>query len=200
METDEIKFGNYGKNIIKLEKKIGEGSYGEVFKGYINYPNSNSILVAIKKIKNTYNNDLIDPTTLREISLLKKLNHPNIIKLLDIVIDDDLYLIFEYLDFNLNQFLNKEKKNYLKKGFIKYILFNILKGLSYLHSNQIIHRDLKPSNILISQDGKNIKICNFGMSRKINFYNRQYSQNVSTLFYSPPELLLGMTDYMIYKS
>lgn len=86
-------------------------------------------------------------------------------------------------------------KIYIKKTLIKEILFKILNGLNYLHSKLLIHRDLSLKNILLSNDANFVKISDFGLSRKVDIINPNYTKKIGTLYYMAPEILLNMQDY-----
>lgn len=188
------KFANKSINSLEFIEKLNEGSFGIVFKGYFKDGDSKTI-VAIKKIKKKNPDEIIEPTTLREVFILKNLIHPNLIRLLDIIIDNnEIYLIYEYMDMDLYNFIYRSK-NFIPKTVIKEILYNILKGLAFLHENFVIHRDLKLKNILISKDGKIVKIADLGLSRKLSILNPNYSKRIGTLHYMAPEILLNFTDY-----
>ena len=103
------------------------------------------------------------------------------------------------MEYDLQSFfekLSQEPKmiNYSQEDLIKIILKQILKGVEYLHSKKIIHRDLKPQNILMNKDLK-VKLGDFGLSRKISFEKRPYTQEVLSLWYRAPELLMGSNIY-----
>ena len=153
-------------NKYKILKLIGDGTYGTVYKGLNTETNS---YVAIKILKKNFSN-FNECLQLNEIKILKELNHENIIKLLEVIREENnkVSLIFEYLDENLNDFINKyeEKKEKIPEQTIKNILHQILEGLNYLHSQGIIHRDLKPDNILLDLTNKKVKIADFGTAKK----------------------------------
>ena len=126
--------------------------------------------VAIKKIENLFD-DLIDAKrVLREIALLKRMKHPNIINLIEIIkpINKDnfneIYLVLEYAPGDLKK-LFKSEYNLNTKHILK-IAYNIILGLNYIHSAGVWHRDLKPANVLIFDDGQ-AKICDFGLARSV---------------------------------
>lgn len=130
---------------------------------------------------------------MREISLLKKIQHANCVPLLDIIVSDsNLYLVFEYLNSDLKNLLDQSHKG-LDLKIVKGYLYQLLSGLRYCHSHRIIHRDLKPQNLLIDKRGS-IKIGDFGLGREFCMPNRVYTHEVVTLWYRSPEILLG-TDY-----
>ena len=187
------QFAYKGKESIEILDKIGQGSYGVVYKGYLKEGDKKK-LVAIKEIKKAYEGETIDPITLREICHLKYLKHPNIIELLDVIIDNkSIFLIYEYMETDLYRFIYDSKYN--KKKLIKAILYKILNGLKYIHSKLLIHRDLSLKNILLSDGGNIVKISDFGLSRKIDLINPKYSKRVGTLFYMSPEMLFNFQDY-----
>jgi cyclin-dependent kinase 12/13 len=136
--------------------------------------------------------------------ILKRLQHQNIINLIEIVTSKpsdknknrgNVYLVFEYMEHDL-QGLGDIKINF-NLSHIKCILHQVLTGINYIHSNNIIHRDIKGANILINNKGE-VKIADFGLARQHNpspHVNKQYTNRVVTLWYRSPELLLGSTNY-----
>lgn len=174
---------------------IGTGAYGTVYKAR---DTVNDSIVAIKKVKLGLTEDGVPMQVLREISLLKQLgkaNHPNIVRLLDIChgqrLDREmvLYLVFEHVDQDLNTYIEKCPAPGLGPDTVKDIIWQILNGVDFLHSNRIVHRDLKPQNILVSRDGS-VKLADFGLARIYDF-SSLLTTVVVTLWYRSPEVLLG---------
>lgn len=174
---------------------IGNGAYGTVYKAR---DTINDTIVAIKKVKLGLTEDGVPMQVLREISLLKQLgkaNHPNIVRLLDIChgqrLDREmvLYLVFEHVDQDLNSYIEKCPAPGLGPDRIKDIIWQILSGVDFLHSNRIVHRDLKPQNILVSRDCS-VKLADFGLARIYDF-SSLLTTVVVTLWYRSPEILLG---------
>ena len=183
-------------NKYKILKLIGDGTYGTVYKGLNTETNS---YVAIKILKKNFSN-FNDCLQLNEIKILKELNHENIIKLLEVIREENnkVSLIFEYLDENLNDFIEKyeDKKEKIPEKTIKNILHQILEGLNYLHSQKIIHRDLKPDNILLDLTNKKVKIADFGTAKKIlNDSNEILTDYICTRWYRAPECVLKSVKY-----
>ena len=178
----------------KLEV-LGEGTYGVVFKAFDLVSNQ---FVALKKIRMEYEDDEgIPATTLREISALKSLKHPNIVPLQDVFINHNekkIYLIFDYFEQDLKSFINKLENP--KKEVYQDLLFQILRGVEFCHSSGILHRDLKPQNILVGPNNE-IKLADFGLARSFNFplKPRNLTKEIVTLWYRAPELLLGEKQY-----
>ncbi|KAM7475776.1 hypothetical protein LguiB_023019 [Lonicera macranthoides] len=177
----------------KLDK-IGHGTYSNVYKARDLITGK---IVALKKVR--FDNLEAESVKFmaREILILKKLNHPNVIKLEGLVtsrMSSSLYLIFEYMEHDLSgltafqgiQFTESQVKCYMKQ---------LLSGLEHCHNHGVLHRDIKGSNLLIDNQGI-LKIADFGLSC---FYDPQHKQpmtsRVVTLWYRPPELLLGATHY-----
>jgi protein kinase len=134
-------------NRYKLLKTIGDGTYGSVLKAI----DSKGDVVAIKKMKKKYTS-WEECMKLREVSSLRRLNHPNIVKLREVIREkDELFFIFEFLDVNLYQY-TKDRKKYLSESKVRNIMFQILTGLAFMHKQGYFHRDLKPENILIQGD------------------------------------------------
>ncbi|KAJ3277051.1 Cyclin-dependent kinase 2 [Terramyces sp. JEL0728] len=174
----------------KQDEKIGEGTYGVVYKGV---QKSSGITVAMKKIRLETEEEGVPSTAIREISLLRELDHPNVVKLMDLVHDDKrLWLVFEFLDMDLKKYMDSITS--LSPSLVKSYTFQLLKGLCYCHSRRIIHRDLKPQNLLIDQHGM-LKLADFGLARAFGVPLRSYTHEVVTLWYRPPEVLLGSKLY-----
>ena len=191
-----------------IEDHIGEGTFGMVFKaeyiGDSQYAQKNRIpkKVALKKIKMEDSKEGFPITALREIMIMKKCHHEDILEILEIVTSkiytknnkkQEVYLVFEYMEHDLSGLsLSKYKFNLPQ---IKYIMYHLLKAVQYLHKNNIVHRDIKCSNILINNNGK-IKLADFGLARNIIPNNtKKYTYKVVTLWFRAPELLLGETLY-----
>lgn len=172
------------------QEQLGKGSYATVFKGYSLILNTT---VALKEIK-LEEEEGAPFTAIREASLLKGLKHANIVTLHDIVhTKNSLTFVFEYLETDLGQYLELHKGG-LHPYNIKLFLFQLLRGLAYCHNRQILHRDLKPQNLLIGELGQ-LKLADFGLARARSVPSKTFSDEVVTLWYRPPELLLGSTDY-----
>ncbi|RVD91115.1 Cyclin-dependent kinase PHO85 [Tubulinosema ratisbonensis] len=170
-----------------IQKKfLGSGTYSSV---YLAEDTVTKTLVALKKMKISVLEG-IPATTLREIAIIKGLNHPNILKYLDTLLSlEECVIIFEYVEFTLFQYVNKTNRLNL--------INQLIKGVVYIHSNKIIHRDLKPENILVTKEGI-LKIADFNLARSVTFLQKEFASEVVTLWYRSPELLKGKTDYSYY--
>ena len=181
-QLNESKLEDY----IKTEK-IGEGTYGTVFKSKCK---KTGATVALKKIKYHDEEGGLPNTSIREISVLREMDHPNIVQLLDIIIQgEDLYLIFEYLTMDLQRYIT-DYPGGLYPHLIQSYCYQLLQGLLYCHQKRIMHRDLKPANLLLNKDG-GIKIADFGLARAFSVPQGRITQSVQTLWYRAPEVLLG---------
>lgn len=179
---------------------IGTGAYGTVYKAR-DLHNSGQI-VAMKKVKVALTEDGIPLSTLREIALLRQLEslkHPNIVRLLDVChggqsVDKDqqlvLYLVFEHVEQDLELYL-KRAASFLSEKRIRSMSYDILSGVDFLHSHRIIHRDLKPHNLLVTSAGR-IKLADFGLAKTYDA-DMKLTSVVVTLWYRPPEVLLGLS-------
>ncbi|KAM4734808.1 cyclin-dependent kinase 17-like isoform 1-T1 [Anableps anableps] len=184
----EIGFGKL-ETYIKLDK-LGEGTYATVFKGRSKLTDN---LVALKEIRLEHEEGA-PCTAIREVSLLKDLKHANIVTLHDIVhTDKSLTLVFEYLDKDLKQYMD-DCGNILSMQNVKIFLYQILRGLAYCHRRKVLHRDLKPQNLLINDRGE-LKLADFGLARAKSVPTKTYSNEVVTLWYRPPDVLLGSSEY-----
>ena len=154
-------------------------------------------------------------TAIREISLLKEMKDPNIVRLFNIVHADGhkLYLVFEFLDLDLKKYMealpesdggrgkplpdgsSAALKNMgLGEGMVKKFTWQLVQGIRYCHSHRVLHRDLKPQNLLIDKEG-NLKLADFGLARAFGVPLRTYTHEVVTLWYRAPEILLGGRQY-----
>ncbi|XP_036066820.1 cyclin-dependent-like kinase 5 isoform X4 [Oryzias melastigma] len=135
----------------KLEK-IGEGTYGTVFKAKNRETHE---IVALKRVRLDDDDEGVPSSALREICLLKELKHKNIVRLHDVLHSDKkLTLVFEYCD--------------------QSFMYQLLKGLAFCHSRNVLHRDLKPQNLLINRNGE-LKLADFGLARAFGIPVRCYS-------------------------
>jgi len=188
--VDKKKSYNSLDRYLKMEK-VGEGTYGVVYKAKDLVTGD---IVAMKKIRLDAEDEGVPSTAIREISLLKELNHPNIVRLVNVLlVENKLYVVFEFLDKDLRKYSDIVKKN-MHKMLIKSYLYQLLKGICFCHQHRVLHRDLKPQNLLIDRKG-NLKIGDFGLARAVGIPLRTYTHEVVTLWYRAPEILLGGRQY-----
>ncbi|KAK4398053.1 putative serine/threonine-protein kinase [Sesamum angolense] len=177
----------------KLDK-IGQGTYSSVYKGRDLLHNK---VVALKKVRF----DNMDPESVkfmaREILILRRLDHPNIIKLEGLVTSrtsSSLYLVFEYMEHDLTGLASLPGIKFTEPQ-VKCYMQQLLSGLDYCHSHGVLHRDIKGSNLLIDNHGI-LKIADFGLASYFDDQQKApLTSRVVTLWYRPPELLLGATQY-----
>mmetsp|Transcript_11721 Transcript_11721/g.23348 ORF Transcript_11721/g.23348 Transcript_11721/m.23348 type:complete len:248 (+) Transcript_11721:530-1273(+) len=133
-----------------------------------------------------------------------ELKHPNVVRLMNVIQASagSLYLIFEYIDRDLKKFMDDSqtstdmtKRQGLRAPMVKSFLRQILSGVGFCHTYRILHRDLKPHNLLISGDGRTLKLADFGLARLFALPNGPLTQEVVTLWYRAPEVLLGDDRY-----
>jgi len=173
----------------KLEK-VGEGTYGVVYKAQ----DGDGQIYALKTIRLEAEDEGIPSTAIREISLLKELQHPNIVRLCDVIhTERKLTLVFEFLDQDLKKLLDMQEGG-LDAATTKSFLFQLLRGVAYCHQHRVLHRDLKPQNLLISRDGA-LKLADFGLARAFGIPVRSYTHEVVTLSYRAPDVLMGSRKY-----
>jgi cyclin-dependent kinase len=172
-------------------------------------------IVALKKIRLEAEDEGVPSTAIREISLLKEMNDPNIVRLLNIVHADGhkLYLVFEFLDVDLKKYMEALPQSQGGRGkpfpettgtalrnmglgpeVVRKFMWQLLSGIRYCHAHRVLHRDLKPQNLLINEDG-NLKLADFGLARAFGVPLRTYTHEVVTLWYRAPEILLGGRQY-----
>ncbi|CAH0519066.1 unnamed protein product [Peronospora belbahrii] len=129
---------------------------------------------------------------LHEVKSLKKLCHPNIVKLKEVIRQNDtLYFVFEYMDRSLYDVL-KMRDRYFPEFKIRNLMYQMLQGLAYMHKQSFFHRDVKPENMLVK--GDTVKIADFGLASDI-WSRLPFIDYVSTRWYRAPEVLLRSTTY-----
>ena len=202
----ELKRENWGERCIDMFERleiIGEGTYGKVYKAR---DIKTQELVALKSVKLENEKDGFPITAVREIKILRQLQHHNIVNMIEIVTDKqdaldfrkdrgEFYLVFEYMDHDLFGLIDSgllELNNEQIASFVK----QLLEGVFYCHSKKFLHRDIKCSNILINNKGQ-IKLADFGLARLYDADDKErpYTNKVITLWYRAPELLLGEERY-----
>ncbi|XP_003704023.2 cyclin-dependent kinase 12 isoform X2 [Megachile rotundata] len=190
-------------DVFEVIAQIGEGTYGQVYKAQ---DKRAGVLVALKKVRLENEKEGFPITAVREIKILRQLNHKNIVNLREIVTDKQdaldfrkdkgsFYLVFEYMDHDLMGLLESGMVDFNEMNNAS-IMKQLLDGLNYCHSKNFLHRDIKCSNILMNNKGE-VKLADFGLARLYNAEDRQrpYTNKVITLWYRPPELLLGEERY-----
>ncbi|KAK4146287.1 kinase-like domain-containing protein [Dichotomopilus funicola] len=173
-------------------EKLGEGTYATVFKGRNRQTGE---LVALKEI-HLDSEEGTPSTAIREISLMKELKHENIVALHDVIhTENKLMLVFEYMDGDLKKYMDTQgDRGALKPPVIKSFMYQLLKGIDFCHKNRVLHRDLKPQNLLINGKGQ-LKLGDFGLARAFGIPVNTFSNEVVTLWYRAPDVLLGSRTY-----
>jgi mitogen-activated protein kinase 15 len=175
-------------------QKIGKGAYGVVWKAL---DKQTRRIVAVKKSFDAFQNTTDSQRTYREISLLRQLrSHPNLVSLLAVhraANDRDIYLVFELMDADLHRVI---RASILLDVHHRFITWQLLCALKYLHSAGVVHRDLKPTNVLINADAS-IKLCDFGLARAVGCGDcpDDMTDYVATRWYRAPEILFASTHY-----
>ncbi|KAJ8253770.1 hypothetical protein COCON_G00203820 [Conger conger] len=181
---------------------IGEGTYGQVYKAK---DKDTGELVALKKVRLDNEKEGFPITAIREIKILRQLNHRSVVNMKEIVTDKQdaldfkkdkgaFYLVFEYMDHDLMGLLESGLVQFSHEH-VRSFMRQLMEGLDYCHKKNFLHRDIKCSNILLNNSG-HIKLADFGLARLYNSEeSRPYTNKVITLWYRPPELLLGEERY-----
>jgi serine/threonine protein kinase len=175
-------------NRYKVTKVLGDGTYGSVLRAQ---NKSTGEWVAIKKMKQKYYS-WEECMKLREINSLRKLIHPNIVKLKEVIREnDELHLVFEFMDANLYEFMKARAKP-IPQSQVRNIMFQTMQALHHVHTHGYFHRDMKPENLLIA--GDLVKLADFGLAREIRA-RPPFTDYVSTRWYRAPEVLLRSSVY-----
>ncbi|KAL7638025.1 UNVERIFIED_CONTAM: hypothetical protein RMT77_011650 [Armadillidium vulgare] len=174
-------------------EKLGEGTYGIVYKAK---NRKTGKFVAMKRIRLENEEEGVPSTAIREISLLKELQHPNIVFLEDVLMQEHkLFLVFEFLSMDFKKYLDSFKEDqYIENKLVKSYCYQLFQGILFCHQRRVLHRDLKPQNLLINEQGV-IKLADFGLARAFGIPVRVYTHEVVTLWYRAPEVLLGSSRY-----
>jgi len=171
---------------------LGEGTYGKVYK-VIDKESGQAF--ALKKIPIQYEEEGVPSTAIREVSLLREVNHPNIIRLYEIISTRlALHLLFEFLDMDLRMYL-KRHGAYTDPPALRDAAYQCSCAIEHIHEHRIIHRDLKPQNVLIDVKSGRLKLADFGLARAYSVPLRAYTHEVVTLWYRSIEILLGQAKY-----
>ncbi|EXJ89528.1 CMGC/CDK/CDK5 protein kinase [Capronia epimyces CBS 606.96] len=173
-------------------EKLGEGTYATVYKGRNRQTGD---LVALKEI-HLDSEEGTPSTAIREISLMKELKHENIVTLYDVIhTENKLMLVFEYMDKDLKKYMDaRGDRGQLDQVTIKRFMQDLLRGVAFCHENRVLHRDLKPQNLLINTRGQ-LKLADFGLARAFGIPVNTFSNEVVTLWYRAPDVLLGSRTY-----
>jgi p38 MAP kinase len=169
---------------------VGSGAYGQVCSAVDTF--SNKKKVAIKKLARPFQSAVHAKRTYRELKLLKHMRHENVIGLLNVFYpqhdNSQIYLVTHLMGADLNNIIRTQK---LTDDHVQFLVYQILRGLKYIHSAGIIHRDLKPSNIAVNEDCE-LKILDFGLARPTETEMTGY---VATRWYRAPEIMLNWMHY-----
>ena len=152
-------------------------------------------LVALKEI-HLDSEEGTPSTAIREISLMKELKHENIVTLHDVIhTENKLMMVFEYMDKDLKKYMDaRGDRGQLDHATIKRFMQDLLRGTAFCHENRVLHRDLKPQNLLINTKGQ-LKLADFGLARAFGIPVNTFSNEVVTLWYRAPDVLLGSRTY-----
>jgi cyclin-dependent kinase len=154
----------------------------------------NNRTVALKRIKLESEDEGVPSTAIREISLLKRLDHINVVRLYDVIHTEmKLTLVFEYCELDLKKYLDSVG-GIVPRRTVKSFLLQLLRGIQFCHDHRVLHRDLKPANLLITAAGE-LKLADFGLARGFRIPVRNKSHEVVTLWYREPAVLMGSTKY-----
>lgn len=174
------------------ESVVGAGTYGKVFKAIHIFTKD---MVALKKIRMEGERDGFPITAVREIKLLQNLRHRHVVELMEVMVEkNECFMVFEYMSHDMTGLINHPTFR-LSEAHKKDLGRQMFEGLEFLHRRGVMHRDIKAANLLISSTGQ-LKYADFGLAR---FYTKSrdldYTNRVITIWYRPPELLLGETKY-----
>lgn len=199
MAGRDRNWGSRSVDIFEKTEQVGEGTYGQVYKAK---NKETGEVVALKRVRMDNEKEGFPITAIREIKILKVLNHKNIVRLKEIVTSKgsdynqgkgSIYMVMEFCDHDLTGLTDAGQKFTVPQ--IKCYMKQLLEGLAYCHAQKVLHRDIKGSNLLISNDGQ-LKLADFGLARAYDHEKpKVYTNRVITLWYRPPELLLGATAY-----
>lgn len=180
-----------------LIRPIGHGAYGVVISAL---DKETETKVAVKKITRAFEDPVDAKRILREIKLMKRFSHENVIRIVDIIPPpptieefEDIYIVQDLMETDLHRIIYSRQT--LTIDHIQYFVYQILRGLKYIHSSNVLHRDLKPSNLLLNSNC-DLKICDFGLSRGVEDEQKgELTEYVVTRWYRAPEIMLACQEY-----
>lgn len=175
------------------QHKVGEGSYGKVF---LCTDVVEGGTVAVKTSQWNSGEEGLSVSSIREVSLLKEIRHPNVVRLLDLFTEEKkLCIVFERMEKDLRSVLSTRQTPIVGRK-LKHMMYQLLSALHACHSRRVVHRDIKPGNILVSADEQTVKLADFGMGRAFGLALQSYTYRIATLYYRAPEVLLGDRYYL----
>ncbi|KAJ1496235.1 kinase-like domain-containing protein [Baffinella frigidus] len=180
-------------NCFEKQQLQGEGTYGQVFMAL---DKASQKVYALKKLRMEKEKEGFPITALRELTILKRMRHPHIVDMVEVVVGakhESVFLVFEYCEHDLAALLDGSATPPFSEAEAKRILMQLLDAVAYMHEQWVIHRDIKMSNLLYSNGS--LKLCDFGLARDFGTPLRPYTPKVVTLWYRAPELLLGAKTY-----
>lgn len=170
---------------------VGEGAYGVVLKCKNKTTHG---IVAIKKFKESEEDEAVRKTTLREVKILRLMKHENIVQLIEAFRrKGKLYLVFEYVEKSMLDVLEENPQG-VHAEIVRVLMFQLMRAVEFCHRHDVIHRDIKPENLLINPADNALRLCDFGFARTVT-PDAQLTDYVATRWYRAPELLLGATQY-----
>ena len=168
---------------------IGQGAYSRVYRGQ---ELATQQFVAVKVIPASIDAYGVSPMLLREVSISKSLQHPNVLQLLKVVLETHRAVLI--LELGTEDLATRMRREPLTPATRRDLLRQLLKGTAVIHAHQFLHRDLKPENLILAEDGQ-LKVTDFGIARKRSVHGGPYTQEVQSLWYRAPEVLLGDCNY-----
>jgi len=191
LRNDDLDILNELAEHYQVVGRIGKGHFAHIYRGLRKGVDSEE-LVAIKQLDIDSEEDGIPVAQLREVSLMKQMDHPNIIRLLEVHMTSfAIFLVYEHLDVDLWSFLQRTPDYFVDGRALVSAARQCSEGLHHCHVQRIVHRDLKPQNVLMRVKTMTMKLADFGMARSFSLLPRLYTPEVVTLWYRAPELLLG---------
>ncbi|CAK0810147.1 unnamed protein product [Prorocentrum cordatum] len=176
-------------DVFEKLNRLGEGTYGTVYRAR---DSESGRVVALKKVRIHNEKGGFPCSSLREIRLLKRLRHPNIVELYEVACGrqpGSIFLVFEYCEHDVGALLDLMERPFAQAE-VKCLVIQLLKAVERLHASFVIHRDIKLSNLLLTNKGQ-LKLADFGLAREFSDPPEPCTVNVVTLWYRAPELLFG---------